>query len=218
MALESGRRCGLSLFALAALACLPALAWAQLYVCKTPSGHTLTGDIPPSECKDSVIRQLNRDGSVRSVIEPPLTPEQKAQRDLEERRRHEREMAAQDQLRKDRALLETYASEDEIEATRDRTLAIRQSLIDRANQSLREYQSDRKHLDEEAEFYLRRPMPEKLKRAIEDNISLQQQQLHAIDDIRAEMQRINERYDAELRRYRELVMRGAALMPRKNDP
>jgi hypothetical protein len=197
---------------------LPAPVAAQLYVCKTPTGHTLSGDTPPADCRDSVIRRLNRDGSVREVIEPPLSPEQKEQRALEERKRHERETAAQDQLRKDRALLETYASEDEIEATRDRTLAIRQTLIDRANQSLKEYRADRKHLDDEAEFYLRRPMPDKLKRAIEDNVSLQEQQLHTIGDIRAEMQRINDRYDAELRRYRELVMRGAALMPRKNDP
>jgi len=31
-------------------------------------------------------------------------------------------MQAQEQLRRDRALLETYASEDEIESSRDRTL------------------------------------------------------------------------------------------------
>ncbi len=211
------QRAGLCVAALLALA-LPADGYAQLYVCKTPSGHTLTEDKPPAECGDSVIRELNRDGTVRRTIEPPLTPEQKAEREAENRRRHERELQAQEQMRKDRALLETYASEDEIEASRDRTLATRQTLIDRANQQLKEYRADRKHLDDEAEFYARRQMPDKLKRALQDNVDLQNQQLHAIEDIHSDMNHINERFDAELRRFRELVMRGASPVQRKNDP
>ncbi|HWY73056.1 MAG TPA: hypothetical protein VNW98_05400, partial [Burkholderiaceae bacterium] len=123
-----------------------------------------------------------------------------------------------EQMRRDRALLETYASEEEIEASRDRTLASRQMLIERANQQLKEFKMDRKRLGDEAEFYAKRQLPEKLQRALDDNAGLQAQQLHAIDDIRADMQRINERYDAELRRFRELVVRGATPVQRKNDP
>jgi hypothetical protein len=202
----------------AAAAVLPLAAWCQLYVCTTPGGRTLTGDAPPPECGNVVIRELNRDGSVKRVIEPPLTPEQKKARELEEKKRHEREMAAQEQMRKDRALLETYASEEEIEASRDRTLASRQALIERANQQLKQFKVDRKHLDDEGEFYVKRQMPDKLKRAMADNAAMQQQQLHAIDDIRAEMQRINDRYDSELQRFRELVMRGATPVQRKSEP
>ena len=105
-----------------------------------------------------------------------------------------------------------------IEAARDRVLAARQGLIDRANQQLKEYKVDRKRLDDEAEFYAKREMPDKLKRALADNTALQEQQLHQIEDIRAEMQRINEHYDNDLRRYRELLLRGATASPRKIDP
>jgi hypothetical protein len=201
--------------AIVILGALPIAAWSQLYVCTTPGGRTLTGDTPPIDCQNVQIRELNRDGSIKRVIEPPLTPEQKKKREEDEKKRHEREMLAQEQLRKDRALLETYASEDEIESSRDRTLASRQALIDRANQQLKAFKVDRKRLDDEAEFYVKRQLPEKLKRALEDNASLQAQQLKTIDDIRAEMQRINERYDAELQRFRELVMRGATPVQRK---
>jgi hypothetical protein len=197
---------------------LPLGAGAELYVCTTARGRTLTGDSPPPDCGDSVIRVLNPDGSTKRVIEPPLTPEQKRKREEEERRRHEREMQAQEQMRKDRALLETYASEDEIQASRDRTLADRQVLIERANQQLREYKVDRKRLDDEVEFYSKRKMPDKLKRALDDNAALQEHQVSTIEDIRAEMQRLNEHYDAELKRFRELVMRGATPAQRKNDP
>jgi hypothetical protein len=202
----------------ALLMLVPMGARAELYVCTTHAGRTLTGDMPPPGCEDSVIRVLNPDGSTKRVIEPPLTPEQRKARDLEERRRHEREMQAQDQMRKDRALLETYASEDEIQASRDRTLASRQALIDRANQQLKEFKADRKRLDDDAEFYAKRKIPEKLKRALDDNAALQEQQLRQIDDIRTDMQHINERYDSELRRFRELVIRGASPVQRKNDP
>ena len=216
------RKAGAAIAASAAALVLQALAppagAAPLFVCRTSSGRTLTADLPPAECVGSVIRQLNPDGTVLSTIEPPLTPEEKLAREAEERRRHEREVEAQTQLRKDRALLETYASEDEIEASRDRTLAVRQTLIERANQSLKEFKVDRKHLDDEAEFYVRRPMPDKLKRALADNDALQEQQLHAIEEIRNEMRHINDHYDAELRRFRELVMRGATPIARKTDP
>jgi hypothetical protein len=202
----------------AALAALPASAWCQLYVCTTPSGKTLTGDLPPVDCGNVPIRELNRDGSVKRVIEPPLTPEQKKKRELEDKARRDREHAAQEQLRRDRALLEAYAGEDEIDSARDRVLADRQALIDRANQQLKEFKADHKRLEDEAEFYVKRQMPDKLKRALDDNAALQAQQLRSIDEIRADMQRINERYDADLRRYRELVMRGATPVQRKTDP
>ena len=216
MALDRSRRIA-QWAALAALGALPMAASSQLYVCTTPGGRTLTGDAPPNECQNVVIRELNYDGSIKRVIQPPLTPEQKRQHDEDEKKRHQREMQAQEQLRKDRALLETYASEDEIEASRDRTLASRQALINRANQQLKEFKMDRKRLDDESEFYVKRQMPDKLKRALEDNTALQSQQLKTIDDIRGDMQRINERYDSELQRFRELVMRGATPVQRKID-
>ncbi len=200
---------------LVALLGLPLGALAQLYVCTTRDGRTLTGDAPPAECRDVTVRELNRDGSVKRVIEPPLTPEQRKAREQEEKARRERERAAQEQLRKDRALLETYASEDEIDASRDRALAERQRLIDRAAQQLKESRNDRKRLDDEAEFYAKRQLPDRLKRQLDENAELQQQQLRTIEDIRADMQRINERYDAELTRFRELVMRGATPVQRK---
>lgn len=203
------RSAAVAFFALLVLAALPLAARADLYVCKTADGRTLTGDQPPRECSNSVIRQLNADGSVRRKIEPPLTPEERRKRDEEERERHAREMEAQAQLRKDRALLETYASEDEIESVRNRTLAMRKSAIDHATRTLDEIRADRKHLDEETEFYANRTMPDKLKRSIEDNTEQQEQQQRTIADLRLEMQQINDRYDGELRRFRELVNRGS---------
>ena len=51
------------------------VAHSQLYVCTDARGRTLTSDRPPPECADRPVRELRSDGSVRRVIEPPLSAE-----------------------------------------------------------------------------------------------------------------------------------------------
>lgn len=192
----------------ALLAAAP-VAYAQLYVCTDARGRTITADRPPPECADRAVRELRTDGSVRRVIEPPLTPEQKAAREAEAKRQRDEAEKQRAQMRRDLALLETYASEAEIEETRNRALGSRQQLIDRAVQRLEEHKRERTRLDNEAEFYAKRQMPDKLKRAFESNATLMRTEQRVIDDVRADMDRVNARFDAELRRWRDLVTAGA---------
>jgi hypothetical protein len=203
------------LSALALLAAAP-LVQAQLYVCTDARGRTITGDKPPAECADRAVRELRLDGSVRRVIEPPLTPEQKAAREAEAKRQRDEAEKQRAQMRRDLALLETYASEAEIEETRNRALGSRQQLIDRAQQRLLEHQKDRKKLEAEAEFYAKREMPDKLKRSFEGNASLLRSEQRIIDDVRADMDRVNARFDSELKRWRDLVTSGAQPVQRSS--
>lgn len=204
------------LIALTLLAAVP-LARAQLYVCTDARGRTITGDRPPPECADRSVRELRSDGSVRRVIEPPLTPEQKAARDAEAKRQREEAERQRAQMRRDLALLETYASETEIEESRNRALGSRQQLIDRAVQRLADHQREKKKLDNEAEFYAKRQMPDKLKRAFDANAALSRSEQKIIDDVRADMDRVNGRFDAELKRWRELVSAGAQPVQRSGN-
>ena len=188
-------------------AALPASA--QLYVCTTRSGKTISGDRPPPECADRQIRELRNDGSTRRIIEPPLTEEQKAQRELERRKRLQDEDVAREQLRKDKALLEAYGSEAEIDDSRDRQLAQRNQMIEAANKRLRDHNLARKKLDDEKEFYLKREMPEALKRKYENNDAALRAEEKIIAGVKSEIVRINERFDEDRRRFRELVSSGA---------
>jgi hypothetical protein len=178
-------------------------AAAQMFVCKK-DGHTITRDVPPPECKDVEVRELNVDGSLKRVIPAPLTREERRRRDQEEKARLLDEENERAQAYRDRALLETYGSIEEIEATRRRNLAGRQLLVDRADQRIAQYQREKKRLDEEAEFYAKKEMPTKLKDAFEANKVLVDQQQKTRADALVEMQRINERFDADVARYREL--------------
>lgn len=185
-----------------------AAAQSSIFVCSDAKGRTISGDRPPAECVGA-IRELRSDGSVRRVIEPPLTAEQKAARAAEEKRQREEAERQRAQMRKDLALLETYASEEEIENARAQALATRQALIERAMRRMEEHRRERSKLDSEAEFYAKREMPDKLKRAFEGNAALMRSEEKIIAEARAEMQRINERFDAERKRWRELVSAGA---------
>ena len=198
-----------------ALAATPAAA--TVFVCTTPDGRTITADRPPRECAGVPIRELRPDGSVRRVIEPPLTPEQQRARfEQAQRERKERE-AKRAQARQDIALLETYATEDDIEAARRLALAGRQAMIERSKKRLESFAEERKRLDDEMEFYVNRKAPQKLEHAIEANESLVQAEHRLIAEMEADMARINKRFDAEADRYRQLVSAGAKPLVRTSD-
>jgi hypothetical protein len=60
-------------------------------------------------------------------------------------------------------------------------------------------------LEDEMEFYRRGQMPDELKRNLDNNAALRDQAGGAIHRILAGMERISEGFDANLKRYRELV-------------
>lgn len=200
-----------------ALALGAAPARATVYVCTTPDGRTITGDRPPAECFGVPIRELRADGSVRRVIEPPLTEEQrKARAEQAQRERRERE-AKRAQARQDIALLETYATEKDIEEARKVALNSRREMIERSRKRLETFAVERKKLDDEAEFYVNRKLPAKLEHAFEANDSLAQAEHRLIVEMEADMARINKRFDAEAQRYRELMSAGARPLLRTSE-
>jgi hypothetical protein len=193
----------LALLALA-LGLVSHVAAAQMYVCTTAGGHTLSGDMPPADCKDREIRVLNHDGSVRQVIPAPLTAEQRRARDEAAREKARREEEERVQAHHDRALLETYSSVEEIDAARRRALALQQVVVERAEKNLRQYAAVRTQLDDEAEFYVKRQVPPALKEKFESNSRLVQQQEKVRSDAQLEMQHINEKFDADAQRFRQM--------------
>jgi len=188
------------------------------YVCMTKSGHTITGDLPPPECKDRDVRVLYPDGSLKEIIPAPLTAEQRKKRREEEVVQRQEEEKERAQAQKDRSLLETYGSVEEIDGARDRAIAGRQGLITRAEQRLAQYARERKRLDEEAEFYAKRELPPDLKQAYESNAALTKQQEKTRADALHEIEQIKERFAADRQRYvdlEELAVKAAEARERK---
>jgi hypothetical protein len=187
---------------LCAMAALPATA--QMYVCTTAAGRTVSGDVPPPECRDREMRVLNRDGSLQTVMPAPLSAEQRQARDDEKRAQERRAEEERKQAHRDQALLETYGSVEEVEGARRRALSAQQTIVERSDQRLRQYASARKRLDDEAEFYAKRKIPQELQDEYDANARLAAQQEKLKGDALAEIARINLKYDNEARRLREI--------------
>lgn len=190
-------------------------AWANpgtpvgsIFTCNV-SGKTFSGDRMPQECANSEVRELNRDGSLRRIIARPLTQDELRARANEAKKRLEDEDKQLAQRRRDKSLLEAYASDEEIEAARAKALDSAAQAMARAQQRIDGLNGERKKLDDESEFYKKRVLPDQIKRSY---VSNQQEITSAekiLNDARVETQRINELFDAQKKRFRELLAQGA---------
>jgi hypothetical protein len=148
-------------------------------------------------------------GGVTKEVEAPLTAEQRAAREAEVVRKKEEERKAAEQARKDRALLDSYSNEKEIDAVRDRSIADIEKNAEQAKNRLESALAKQKKLDQEKEFYQKKPLPVQLKKQIEGNeeeIATQQKALAQKDvDIAA----ARERYEADKQRYLQLSGKAA---------
>jgi hypothetical protein len=181
---------------------LPAAA--RTFCCSDKAGHRICGDILPVECEDRAYKEIG-DKGIRNV-EAPLTAEQKAQRDAEAAKKKEQERALAEQRRKDRALLNTYSSEKDIDALRDRALADQESAgkvtQDKYNAAVKRKQQ----LDKELEFYAKKPVPANLKAQIRDNDTEIDSQKKALDDRQKDIEATRARFEEDRKRYRELTL------------
>ena len=123
------------------------------YKCVDEKGITRIGETPPDECANVPMYEIGRTGAVLRTIPPSLTPEQvKAQQEAAERNKQAQKEAAEQQ-RKDLALLNTYASEKEIDMTRDRNVEPVTNRIKVARERIEAIDKRSKEIEDEMEFY-----------------------------------------------------------------
>lgn len=169
-----------------------------IYTCTTAAGQKLTSDRPIPECNDREQRVLNSDGSVRSVREPSFTSEERAARDEAESRRNQERISKLEAIRRDRNLLARFPSETAHGKARGAALGVVHDSIKRSEQRVADLQKERKPLADEAEFYVGKSLPLKLKQQLESvDVSIDAQRSIAANQ-KVEAQRINDLYDAEL--------------------
>jgi hypothetical protein len=201
-----------ALTALGVLACLPPAhaqqtppaSSATIYSCTTADGRRITSDRLIAECLGTEQRVLNRDGTVRLVVTPPLSSEQQAAAEAKERRAAQARMQQQENARRDRNLLARYPDEAAHGRARESALDTVRSAMKASEDRLRELALDRKKLEQEAEFYKNRALPPKLQQAFDANEAATEAQRTLTEAQRAELDRVSKTYDAELDRLRKL--------------
>ena len=196
----------LCLLLLAALP-LPAHA-AKSYCCADERGRQVCGDTLPRECYGRAYREVGERGTTLRKFEAPLTPEQKAQREAELEKKKKEERAAMEEMRKNQALLNTYASEKDVDIARERALADVENSAKEAQRKFDEALKRKKKLDLELEFYKKKPIPPELQGQIKSSDSEIKAQQIAIESKKTEMEQVRVRFEQEKKRYLELIHGG----------
>lgn len=175
-----------------------ALDAGAIFTCNNAKGQRLTSDRPIAECMDREQRVLNKDGSLRRVMPPSYTSEERAAQDELERKQAAEAAARKDAVRRDRNLLARYPNQATHQRARESALDDMQNAIDGSNRRLVELEAERKPLLDEAEFYKGKPLPIKLKRQLDANDVAMAAQKESVGNQQAELTRINALFDAEL--------------------
>jgi hypothetical protein len=187
------------------------------YRCVGTDGKKYYGSTRPPQCAFVVTEGLSAQGTVLRRFDAPLTPEQRAARDAEalknaesiaaaEAAKREAENAALAQKRRDQALLQTYASEKDIESVRLRALADNmkaQDDVQRRIALLKKRQDD----------FAKQAAAAKAGKALSDTFEQDvkavaydlQLQERLLESRKREAESINAKYAEEKRKYLELT-------------
>jgi hypothetical protein len=191
---------------LSSLAAAPALGQ-YMYKCKDARGKTYYTQMPPPECLGRETQELSKSGAVVRKDEPVkgITPEQQAARAADLKKKQEADEKAKEERRKNLALLNTYASEKDIDDARGNAVKEAEAAIKETEKRIAGAQQRRKELDQEKEFYVKKPMPLKLRQDI-GNVDIEiKNQTELLDAKKKEISIINAKYDEDKRRYVELT-------------
>jgi len=161
----------------------------------------------PPEFQDSATKELNQRGVTVRQSAAPLTPEQQKAQQAEVERKQAEVQKREEQRRSDKAILDTYTTEKEIDLKRARDVQQLESSIETLQTNLRNT------IDRQAEARARieqsgknkKPVPpavqEEFDRSEGEKVKIESQ----IAQKRREVVALNQRYDEIKKRFAELT-------------
>jgi hypothetical protein len=202
------RAAGLDL-ALPLLALALGMLWAvpasaAIYSCIDAGGNKRTSDRPIRECIAREQQVLNPDGSVKHILPPVPTADERAEQEARARRAAAERSAWQDAVRRDRNLMLRFPDEAAHDKARAAALDDVRAAVQSSQRRIAALAADRKPLMDETEFYVGKPLPHKLRQQLDANDAATEAQRSLIQNQQSEIGRINALYDVELMRLRKL--------------
>jgi len=200
------------------LAAAPATAQERMYKCVDARGKVYYTQVPPPECLGRDTQELNKSGTLirKNPAVIPLSPAQEQAREAERKKKVEDEERSREDRRKNLALLNTYSGEKDIEDARKRALTEAQVAIEDAERGIAGAVKRRQELEAEKEFYVKKPMPFKLKQEITNTEIEIRNQTELLDAKKKQISTINAKYDEDKRRYIELTSGKAGASAQKS--
>lgn len=191
---------------------LPAAAHADTFCCNDGSGARICGDTLPPVCYERAYRVISPSGRVVREVEAPLTPEQRAKRDADQRALRDKQAREAEARRRDQVLLDSYSSVAEIDVRRDKEVAGIAEELKRA----RARESDL--LATQAKLEKLKPASGPVPRDLVTDLDTTASELRAIrtviDSKQRDVDNIRKRFDQDRKRYLELMQANNASTPR----
>jgi hypothetical protein len=181
-------------------------ARAALYKWTDERGITHYSDKLPVEAVNRASTELSREGVTVRKTEP-VKPVSRAAPKVQEDEQQRVRLAERERLlaeRRDRALLESYASEAEIDLAKSRAIATLDGQAQSAEAFIVQMSKRRAELEAKKVTYAPRPVPGSIEREIETIDSEVAHQNEFIAAKRKESASVAARYEADKQRFREL--------------
>lgn len=188
----------------AAAAFVPAAGAQAIYSCISATGKKLTSDRPIPECSTKEQTLLNADASRKGVVAPTPTAAERADMEAREREADAERVARNDAIRRDKNLVNRFPDEATHAKAREKALDDVRKSVRNSQERIALLTVERKPLADEAEFYVGKSLPGKLKLALDANDASLEAQKSLVQNQQTEVGRINALYDIERARLKKL--------------
>ena len=187
---------------------LPALAAEgekKIFKCKDAAGRTHYGTTAAEECARSKVTEMSDQGTIRRELAAPLTEEELKNREERKLDDDRKKIDSDERARRDKILLSTYTSVDELEQFRVRKLTEMEKVISSSETTLNSLRRSLERLESEAaeEQKAGKPNP-KTTKALEQARLQVDRHGQQIEKRRKEMENMRKQFDDDIARYREL--------------
>jgi len=188
-------------------------AQAAAYKWTDDKGVVHYSDHIPAEAVNKGSVMLDKHGRAVQKTEPALTAEQLREKRVDDDRQRALLQKQEEQGRRDRALLSSYSSEEEIDLARHRAIATIDSQLKSAQGYTSELAKRRQELEAKRLEYGNKPVPVALERELSgiDEEVIRQNAL--VGQKRQDLASVAGRYDLEKQRWRELRSQDFVLAP-----
>jgi hypothetical protein len=176
------------------------------YRCTGNDGKKYYGQTVPQACFGQPLELINKQGMVVKRIDPEGEEKARLAKEAEAEKKRELEAAQKETMRRNRALLATYTSENDIEESRKRDLTNHQRGVQEVEHRIAEIKRRQAQYHKELALFQEAGKGTPSARLQEEitnaEIDLKAQQT-LLDAKKKESVSINTRYDEDRRRYRE---------------
>ncbi len=190
---------------IAAAVFAPAVWGAGTYKWTDDQGVVHYSDKAPPDMPTKGATVLDKQARAVKKIEPPLSPEETRAKADEVERERALAKARDEQARKDRALMQSYTSENEIDLARNRALSTIDTQIKSAQTYSTELARQQKDLAKRKEGYAGKPIPIELERESASVDAELSRQMILLRQKQEEMTMVAAKYDTIKQRWREIL-------------